>query len=184
MIREPATPAIKRLVVIPSVWHTGTHFMVDQVVPDFTPHHFDHRTWIAGSPVGDIQVRCHCEPAYENSLKRWGKEAQCLVPIRHPMSVAESWKARGKVNRFSELAEQWMLLKKYISPHNPLYLPVDSPDRESWLEKIRIFLDSDIQTDWPVVMSSNKSATLTEAERATVLEVMADGFFDRFGYEV
>ena len=184
MTREPATPLIKRLVVIPSVWHSGTHFMTDQVVPDFTAHHFDHRGWIAGSPRGDIQVRCHCEPEFAKSLQRWGKEGQCLVPMRHPILVAQSWKARGKTGRFLELAAQWKLLKDHIAPHDPLYLPIDSPDRENWLDKIRNFLNSEIQTDWPVIMSCNKSATLTDEEREAVIEVMADGFFDRFGYSI
>jgi hypothetical protein len=63
-------------------------------------------------------------------------------------------------------------------------LPIDSPAREQWLDPIRGFLHKELQTDWPVVMSCNKSAELTDDERESVFEVMADGFFDRFGYEV
>jgi hypothetical protein len=57
-----------------------------------------------------------------------------------------------------------------------MYLPLDSPERLNWLDTISRNMDRKLQTDWPVVSSCNKSAELTDDERESVFEVMADGF--------
>ena len=127
-------------------------------------------------------MRIHCDLPQHDSLEWWLSRYPCIVPMRHPLTVAASWKARNE--DLSLLPGQWAILKTEVDPYEPMYLPIDSPDRMNWLDTICRNIDRELQTDWPVVMSCNKSATLTDSERAAVVEVMADGFFGRFGYEV
>ncbi len=127
-------------------------------------------------------VRIHCDLAQYDYLEWWLQKYPCIVPMRHPLAVAASWKAREK--SLDDLAGQWSILKEHVDKYEPMYLPVDSPDRMHWLDTISRNIGQDLQTNWPVVMSCNKTATLNDSERDAVVEVMADGFFDRFGYEV
>ena len=105
-----------------------------------------------------------------------------VVPMRHPVSIFESWIAQDKP--LALLPNQFQILKTMVDPVGPIYLPLDVPDRDSWLAKLNARLGLELQTDWPVIMSCGKRATLTDAHREAVVEIMADGFFDRFGYEV
>ena len=165
------------MIVVASVHHTGTNFVWQHLLKGMKQVGMGSD----GAPKNSF-ARIHCDLSQHIFLERWLKKCPCIVPLRHPLTVAASWKARGK--NLSNLAGQWQILKTEVDPYLPMYLPIDSPEREQWLEPIRGFIDPKLQTDWPVVMSCNKSAELTDDERASVFEVMADGFFDRFGYEV
>ena len=172
----------KQIVTVASVHHTGTQFITHEILKTFEARSLDHRNLVAGPAAKDIWIRIHCEPQSIDRLGYWCSSRATIVPLRHPAKVAASWKARGK--DLSRLVAQWNILKNIVDEHDPMYLPIDVPDRMNWLDTISRNIDRELQTDWPVVMSCNKSATLSENDKAAVIEVMADGFFDRFGYEV
>ena len=169
------------MILIASVHHTGTNFVWQHLLNGMTEVGMNYSHYVI-PPAYLCFVRIHCDLLQHKYLEYWMKRAHCIVPMRHPLSVAASWKARDK--DLSELPGQWQILKNEVALYDPMYLPIDSPDRNNWLHAISRKIDQEIQTDWPVVMSCNKSAELTEAEREAVVAVMADGFFDRFGYEV
>lgn len=133
-------------------------------------------------PIGDGVTRIHIDENQSEYLPRWMESHCAVVPMRHPASVIESWLARDKP--FEPLLTQWQILKTMVDPADPIYLPLDVPDRDRWLSELNCKLGLELQTDWPVIMSCGKSAVLSDVHRAAVAEVMADGFFDRFGYEV
>lgn len=104
-----------------------------------------------------------------------------IVPFRHPMSIAESWKKRGKP--LSNLAVQYQIFREAVACNNPFYLPLDAPNREEYLDQIRKRIGMPIETSWPVIGSENSTATLTRVEEDQVRHMMSDGFFGQFGYE-
>ena len=168
------------IVVVASVHHTGTHFLYEHLFDGW--HRYNSGYDCIAEPHGRGIVRIHCDEQQSKYLPRWMDSHRVVVPMRHPMSVAASWIAREK--DMKKLYFQWNCLKTLVHPCAPMYLPLDSPDRMNWLDTICRNVDEELQTEWPVIMSCNKSATLSENDRAAVIEVMADGFFDRFGYEV
>jgi hypothetical protein len=169
------------MIVVASVHHTGTNFVWQHLLKGMTQVGMNYDPSGRKRPPENGFVRIHCDTDQHGYLQWWLKQFPCIVPLRHPMAVAASWKAREK--SLDNLAIQWKILKEKVDPYLPMYLPIDSPDREQWLEQIRGFLNPELQTDWPVIMSCNKSAELSDNDRQAVVEVMADGFFDRFGYE-
>ena len=74
-----------------------------------------------------------------------------IVPLRHPSLVEESWRRRGKST--TDLRENFRLLVDEIDPLNPLYLPIDVPDRQTYLDRINSELGLNLVTDWGVVNS-------------------------------
>ena len=166
------------MIVVASVHHTGTNFVWQHLLAGVPEVGMDYGRYSTYQPPKNGFVRIHCDRAQHEYLQWWLNRCVCIVPLRHPISVAESWKARGK--DLSELAGQWQILKNEVDPHDPMYLPVDSPERMNWLDTISRHVNQELQTGWPVVMSCHKSAQLTDDERASVLETMADGFFNRF----
>ncbi len=174
------------IVVVASVHHTGTHFLFEHLFDGW--HRYNMGYDCISEPHGNGIVRIHCDHQQSQYLPRWLDSHRAVVPMRNPFAVATSWKAREKdLDGFGSLMEklnsQWDCLKKMVQPYNPIYLPIDAPDRENWLAALNKELGLELQTDWPVVMSCNKSAELSFNDRQAVIEVMADGFFDRFGYE-
>lgn len=176
-----------RLIIVATVHHTGTHFIEEDILSDFDARSLNYCGKIAGPSGKNIKIRIHLEPANTENLTEWCSQCEVVVPMRHPISVAESWKARPK--KMTQMTQedliiQWNILKSVVDPHHPIYLPLDVPDRDNWLQALNAKTGLNIHTHWPVIMSCNKSAELNDDERESVFEVMADGFFDRFGYEV
>ena len=168
------------IVVVASVHHTGTHFVVDELFKGW--RHYAMSYGNIKGPIGDGVTRIHIDKDQSIYLPRWMEHQPLVVPMRHPASVVESWLARDKP--IEPLLPQWEMLKTMVDPARPIYLPLDVPDRDRWLGELNGKLGLKLQTDWPVIMSCGKSAVLSDVHRAAVVEVMADGFFDRFGYEV
>ena len=170
------------IVVVASVYHTGTNFVSKELFKGWHGYSMTWARYNRGQPSGNGICLIHCDVEQSPCLRWWLGEHNTVVPVRHPLLVAASWKAQDK--DLNLLPAQWEILKSTVAPHDPMYIPLDVPNRDSYLFKMNQRLGLNIQTDWPVIMSCNKSATLSENDREAVIEVMADGFFDRFGYEV
>ena len=69
-----------------------------------------------------------------------------IVPLRHPVEVAKSWKAREK--KLSIMLRQWELLEEVVLPRNPMFLPVDHENRDVYFQVIREACDPNLATDW------------------------------------
>ncbi len=92
-----------------------------------------------------------------------------IIPLRHPHAVGESWKGRdiaggtlkgGRRKTIGLLAEMFGQLPE------GLYLPVDSTNRQQFLDRINAELGTHIETDWKYREPSGPRATLTDVERA------------------
>ena len=153
------------MLFLASVYHCGTRFCRESLLSDFN---FDPHT-IGTCPQA---THIHIEPAHFKSLQYWLNAAEhIVVPLRHPVLVAESWKARGL--DLEALDEQWCTLADVVVPHDPIYLPVDHPDRCLYLEVLNQRIGLDLKTDWekvgarlPQDIRNDEPLTSDERQRA------------------
>jgi len=115
------------------------------------------------------------------------KEYPCIVPLRHPVSVAESWIARADPNRrhvkIEELCDYWRRLITVVDPFRPYYLPIDRPEREARLQAINDGLGLELKTDWPVWKSCGIDGHLSDADLEMTFDMMEElEITGRFGY--
>jgi hypothetical protein len=69
-----------------------------------------------------------------------------IIPLRHPKVTAQSWIARHKCTK--QMCRNFRTIVYTLDPLNPHYLPIDSPDRQKYLDKINEDMDLDLKTDW------------------------------------
>lgn len=124
------------------------------------------------------------------SLERIKRHDLIVVPLRHPMRVAESWKRRGKPIAEHPVHEpmlaMWRNLIEVIDPLKPVYVPIDNGQRELALKGLGRRIGRMLETDWEPVTDTDiprPDVTLSDYERLAVVELMADPFFRRVGYE-
>ena len=126
-----------------SVYHTGTRFCRESLFSDFNfdPHAVSSRPEAA---------HVHIEPVHIKPLQHWLNTAEhVVVPLRHPQLVAVSWKVRGM--DLKALDEQWRTFIDVVMPHDPIYLPIDHPDRCFYLEDLNQRTGLNLKTDWKPV---------------------------------
>lgn len=157
------------MILIVSVPHTGNHFIFDRVIAgeDFRVCHTDRRGILT---AGDR-----------------AKESRCIAPLRHPRDVLRSWVHRRRTKNaeyytLEHFLSSWRGLIDEVDPHDPLYLPVDRPDRQGYLDEINRVLGKCYQTDWRCT-PGDYDVTLAQAEEQALATLMEDPFFARFGYE-
>jgi len=164
-------------LLLASVYHTGTRFCRESLFGDFS---FGPRT-IGTNPQATY---VHIEPVHIEPLQYWLKTAEhTVVPLRHPLLVASSWKARGL--HLTLLDEQWRTLVDVVMPRDPIYLPLDHPDRGRYLEVLNKRMGLNLKTDWqpvgsrlPVDIRNDEPLTSAERRRA---EDWSDLFEDVYG---
>ncbi len=168
------------VIVVPSIHHTGTNFVLQNLLRKFATH----PNTIASLPPEQSKVHVHVEPSLVGQLDHWVRLMYpMLVPIRHPASVARSWKARGKP--VSEMVGQWQMLIDQVAPFKPSYLPLDVDNREDWLEAFCDKFSLDLSTDWEVVRGSgivitDPDAELNAVELSEIDSLMSSPFFEQF----
>ena len=126
------------MIVVPTVPHTGTHFMRDHLLAEL-----------------DCYVR-HVHPSDEPKLLELLEAGNpCIVPVRDRWSVLESWIRHDKDPRAFcglSLPEWFEALDALIWPYSPLLLAIDNPEiRDEQLAMINNTLGTVLTTDWPIV---------------------------------
>lgn len=69
-----------------------------------------------------------------------------IVAMRHPLSVAKSWRARSEP--VEKMFEQYQLLIELCELSRPIFLPVDHPERDDFLHFMGKELGLTLETDW------------------------------------
>lgn len=127
------------MILVPTIPYTGTHFMRDHL--------------LAGLETDVRHI-------WDNRMEKWAERIAAghpiIVPLRHPINVAMSWKRRehlgGSRLRVMNLPDWWRRLSGMIDPARPYYLPLDLPHRrEACLDNINKNLGLELATDWPVI---------------------------------
>lgn len=134
-------------VLVLSVPHTGTYFVLDSVLRNFKRRQAN-QPLIPGCKI----ARHIAEPDREltESIRR-----QCVtvVPIREYAAVKKTWQRNGM--NVDQLAEQWGEMQ---SLENVFRLQIDAPDRDSQLEKLSNLIGEPLHTDWKPINSMNFSS--------------------------
>lgn len=138
------------IICVPTVQHTGSFFV--------TRHLLD------GYPEQPIRTDNYASGVYfdhVNPEKRvfWQPLLDCanaiIVPLRHPVIVAESWRRKGKP--LDDMYAQWDMLIDFVDPYQPAYLPLDVDIRDAHLGAINERYNLKLQTRWPVINSKVKT---------------------------
>jgi hypothetical protein len=167
-------------IVVPTIQHTGTGFVTKLLIKKFNhaslgDKYRDRDTVFIGHIVKQEQVLFAKEKL---------KACICIVPLRHPFVVWESWKRQGDTD-FDYFRQGWMNLVEQIDPYNPYYLPLDVDDRKSYLDLINTQTGLELKTDWEPVDSvagtfNLKYIDIRPDERLFDLVNNLRGFLDRF----
>ena len=126
----------------------------------------------------------HIRDDVRDETLRWVRDYTTIIPMRHPRAVALSWARREKKLRWN-LEKLWENLITKIDPLDPLYLPVDSPLRGEYLEKIEAALGREIHVDWSPFRGTDKvdfsvGLDMEQDDRIRRLMQRHEAFFDRF----
>ena len=144
------------MIIVPTIVHTGTCFTIDHLFADVPKIRNPKR----GFGVFWAHVWAERMPEI---IDRMGEGHPIVVPLRPPVNVALSWKKRER--NLAELDQQWRRMRDIIDHYDPMYLPVESPHREVFLDKIRHRLDMPLHTDWRKIASiENEGISLTDEE--------------------
>lgn len=163
------------MIIVPTILNTGTHFLLNLL--GIKPKGMLWEQQENGIAYG------HIYPRYKDIYMPLIEDNLTIIPLRHPLVVAESWKARG--GNIFEMIDMWEFLVNEIHPLNPVYLPIDSPYRDIALGDINAWLGMNMTTDWSPVSSVNGNHPLrhedVEGDKA-VLELVdrISGFLNRF----
>lgn len=148
-------------MIVASVPHSGSRFVSELVRAPFL------HVYTTGESLGEIR-----------------KHDVIVVPVRHPMAVAQSWKNRGKPivshPKHEPMMAMWRTLIDVIAPLKPYYVPVDSENREQYLAKLGKRIRRKLTTDWRKVSDGYLITPLNDEDEAAVKELLADPFFEQF----
>lgn len=173
------------IFAIVSVPHNGTNFMIHTVTQSIKGlMHVDgtsHRRLTQFKGEHGYML-AHVLADSMPAIRKWSLEFPVLVPLRHPIRVAESWQGNGKsvaemVDYYRRLIAVW---NDYKGTDHALHcLPIDAPDRDERLAAINDALGLDLRTDWPVIMGHGEREPLNAHNRRLVDDLMEqyDAFF-------
>jgi hypothetical protein len=141
-------------VVMPTVRHTGSLFMVDLL-----PY---ERCTLRGKP-GEYPL--FFDHAYDLHMKhffKWIEEYPTVViPLRDPMDCARSWaKRRESFKWFNQMWENLIQFDRF----NPFYIPIDKTDKQNRLDALADHLGVELATDWtPINTCSDQAIAIPES---------------------
>lgn len=165
---------------IASIHHTGTQFTVDLL--QRAGYKYINRNW----PEPRHQQRLfrqHIEvrsmPLLLETLSTLdvlcGRGARPIVPLRHPVLCAQSWARRHK--SIDDMIEQWNWLLDEIDPYNPVYFPIDLPDRSLYLQSLSEYVGQDLETDWHLVGAKPGNTPPTDEDLVKVAALIQEESF-------
>ena len=149
---------------VTSIPHTGTFFVRDSLL------------------AGEESTAAHFWNQHLAECLDMMVTHRTIVPLRHPILVARSWKSRHR--DLSALPALWAQMLLQIAPLEPAFLPLDSPSRDEWLGALNVRFGTAFETDWAIFRSADKVARvpLTDTETDHVVEMMVGmaSFFNRW----
>lgn len=153
-------------ILIPTVPHSGTHLLSS----------FFERAGFEGTAINNPRppenavITTHIDtPTKFNTVLKIMPNYQVVIPIRHPYLVAESWIRREQpLDRM--LAAYRRLPALYDT--GAMFVPIDSLDRDKYIQRINDALDIKLKPDWGTVVNGFKNThTLTHKDLNPLPEV-------------
>ena len=168
-------------LLLVTVQHTGTRF-VQRLLSE-----------------ADIQTaQIHAVDTRKKQLDSWLNQNEMadlpiIVSLRNPVNVAQSWWFRANKHsthnpflQIQEMFKQWAYLAKIIAVSKPLFLPVDHPEREHYLQEMSVELGRPLSTRWKKYGHRPGAETikLSNATIDGINELIATTFLKDFYQEV
>lgn len=144
---------------------------------------FTQRILTAG---GLKTAQLHSAPTMMDRIELW-LERCCqlglpiVIPMRHPVSVAKSWYARG--DQLDDMFEQWRLMIQCAERCRPWFLPVDHPERDEFLAELSEGIGGErLKTDWHKYGSKpgSQDVILNKSTMNQLNELIATEFVSAF----
>lgn len=127
-------PSLERDLLLVSVQRTGTRFTQRILTA----------AKIKTAQIHPVQTRTN---QLDNWLKKNTKQnLPIIVSLRHPISVALSWRSRE--DSVEKMFDQWAYLVQIIAVSKPLFLPVDHPEKQEYLDELSRYVGKPLETDW------------------------------------
>lgn len=135
-------------ILLPTLRHSGTHFVREALKLPW--HRIDH--WRGED---DCIVQTHFDLPLMHLAEECARAMPVMIPLRNPESLARTHMARyGHVDH---LKEGLPVMREFIRRCNPIWLPIDSPNRDAWLALASERLGMTLRDDWPVVSASGST---------------------------
>ena len=139
------------IIVLPTIMHTGTFLLIDDVFKWFK------HIGCAQEPEGDCVIHCHTTNSFFYEVASCMDKHPVVSPIRHPARVLESFKRRNHLN-YRVFREQFGCMADLVEGRDVFYIHIDEPDlRDAELARINNELGLKLKTDWPLVNCVGKT---------------------------
>lgn len=164
------------MVVIPTVMHTGSLFVTDNIFRDFKKYKPNE------TPEEDSIVFWHVQHFPVSEFAKHINGRNIVIPLRRLERIIVSWERRGKPLRH---LDQSLDILMEFDQYEPYYLPIDHEDRDRYFEEMKNGLGLDLKTDWKYynLQHFSHNATyedITDKKRADRLIEKHSPFFNRF----
>ena len=130
------------MILIPTVRHTGSHFVVGLF--GLTTQQAISLHQQTGDP-SEVMFE-HVDTNELDYLLKLAENNTMIIPLRHPKVTAQSWLARNKCT--IQMSRDFRTLVNRFDPLNPYYLPLDVEDKQDYLDVINEDLGLELKTDW------------------------------------
>ena len=166
-------------MILASVRSTGTRFFTEVLRNAGIPCYKKEEITAYGGVLSDGLHTSHCEPTHMYHLETKASRYPLFLPMRHPRKVAESWIKRGwAINSlfFAEWYNLFWLHEKYDGH----WLPIDTPDRDKYLQEAGEIAGVGLKTDWKAFKTTQtdfKPLGMTVEQAMKVLSVMPFDFY-------
>ncbi len=135
------------------------------------------------SAAGIKTAQIHPVPTRAKQIDGWltrnkAEHLPIIVPMRHPFSVAHSWRLRGEL--VEKMFAQYKMLEAICAVSTPLFLPVDHPDRDDYLELMSAVLETPLTTDWAKYAHKPGTVFIDSRARADIAALVAKPFCGKF----
>lgn len=128
--------------ILVSVRNTGTHFWAAVLEEHFERH------YLTEDLRSDPLWLSHTETDKMGAIRAKAADYPLFLPMRHPMDVARSWMRRGKGMDHWFRAMWRNLFELKAGFEDSYWLPIDTTDREGYLDAARERLRAPLATDW------------------------------------
>ena len=174
------------MLIVGTVPHTGSHFLINML--EENGYSVLPKDEMMRHAVERNQRFYRFQHVYDSSmdlLTEYGRIAPVISPLRHPMSVAQSWKNRGKpIVKQDVHAPMIYLFHNLIELAQRVrvsFLPLDMPCRGARLNRVSEIAGRSLRTRWAYYGPGpvKPDVPLTEDDKAAVDELMTHPFFQQ-----
>ena len=138
------------IVLLPTIKHTGSHFVLKKLLGAFERVPLKHAAFLEEEEQGDIVIFDHL---YPHKMPLWEpllEKYPALVPLRNKQAVIDSWNRRRE--DLEDFYDQWGLLRGLLK-YNVHFLNIDHKElRDHQINSINRDLGINLDPgEWEIV---------------------------------